>query len=109
MPLLRNRRTLAYDAVSTSVENVDNGFCVTVSHPLSSILSYASVLKVFEADSPPAKRAVCALMVGVAPVTVIASATLPTFIVIATSRVKPAATTAVAVGESKPARRAVTV
>ena len=54
VPLLRNRRTLAYDAVSTSVENVDKGFCATVNHPLSSILSYASVLKPFGADSPPA-------------------------------------------------------
>ena len=54
VPLLRNRRTLAYDAVSTSVENVDNGFCVTVNQPLSSILSYASVLKLPGAGSAPA-------------------------------------------------------
>src|SRR5262245_44624782 len=36
---------LEYDAVSTSIEKVDSGFRETSVHRLSSILSYASVLK----------------------------------------------------------------
>jgi hypothetical protein len=39
-----NRRVFEYDAVSTSIENVDSGCALTVSNGLSSIREYDSVL-----------------------------------------------------------------
>src|SRR5262245_320444 len=43
LPSLRNRRTLVYDAVSTSMENVDSGSRATDWNGLSTMWSYASV------------------------------------------------------------------
>src|SRR5437763_13529608 len=51
---LRNRRTLAYDAVSASAEKVDSGLSATEMNAFSTIGSYVSVLApcAVDSDSP---------------------------------------------------------
>src|SRR5262245_38739102 len=44
LPSVRNRRTLLYDAVSTSIEKVESGCDATVSNGLSMMWAYFSVL-----------------------------------------------------------------
>jgi hypothetical protein len=43
-PFVRNRRTLEYDAVSTSAEKVESGSSATTWNGLSSIAAYDSML-----------------------------------------------------------------
>jgi hypothetical protein len=117
-PRLRKRRTFAYDAVSTSIENVESGLRAASVHWLSSILSYASVLNRSRAylavacnppTLPPVTPFTTPSVAGLWAATVTVSSAAPTSRVKASSRVALACTTAVATSVRKPASAAVTV